>query len=123
MNEEKKIEGVSVKEIEAFTKKHRFEVVFTLALVLACFFSFIFFGTGWAIILAAIGGVLGVIFPGKIEAVSKKIFAFVFKQEQITQLILGVVLLIFAVFLPPLIFLVLGFGGGTKLRSFGNQPR
>ena len=116
MDEEKKKEGVSVKEIEEYAKKHCYEVVFVLALVLACFFSFVFFGTGLGIIVAAVGGIVGVLLPNKTELFSNKTFAFIQKQEQVTQIILGVVLLVISVFLPFITFLILGLYGGSKLR-------
>lgn len=108
-------EGVSVKEIENFTKKHRFEVFFCLVFVFACFFSWAFFGTGWSIVLASIGAILGVLMPGKIEFLGKRTFHFIFKQEQTTQIILGVVSLVLSIFLPPLIFLLIGMHGGKSL--------
>lgn len=123
METKKEKEGVSVKEIEAFTKKHRFEVFFCLAIVFACFFSFVFFGAGWAIFFASIGGVIGLLLPAKTEAMGRKIFGFVLKQEQMTQLILGVVLLIIAIFLSPLIFLMLGLHGGRGIYNMAMDMR
>lgn len=117
MNDKKTKEGVSVKEIETFAKKHRFEVFFCLAFILACFFSFVFFGTGWAILLASIGGILGVIIPTQIENLARGIFQFIFKQEQTTQIILGVVGLIISIFIPPIIFLFLGLHGGKSMHN------
>lgn len=115
MENNKPKEGVSLKEIEQFAKKHRFEVFFALLFILACFFSFIMWGTGLAVSLAALGAILGVLFPGKVEFFSKKGMEFVFKQEDTTQIILGVVALIIAIFLPPLIFLKLGVHGGKDI--------
>lgn len=108
-------EGVSVKEIEAFAKKHRFEVFFCLAFIFACFFSFVFFGPGWSIFLAGIGGILGVIMPARIEHLTKKISQFIFKQEKTTQIVLGVVGLVISIILPPIIFLLLGLHGGKSM--------
>jgi hypothetical protein len=108
-------EGMSVREIESFAKKHRLEVFFCLAFILACFFSFVMFGPGWAIIAATIGTIIGVLLAGKVANMSKSIFHFVLKQEQTTQIVLGVVCLIIAIFLPPLIFLMLGLHGGKDM--------
>ncbi|HEY2810173.1 MAG TPA: hypothetical protein VGJ00_02130 [Rhabdochlamydiaceae bacterium] len=108
-------EGVSVKEIESFAKKHRYEVFFCLAFILACFFSFVMFGPGWAIICATIGVLIGVLLSGKVSNMFKNIYHFVFKQEATTQLVVGILLLIIAIFLPPLFFLVLGLSGGKEL--------
>lgn len=115
MDTNKLKEGVSVKEMEAFAKKHRFEVFFCLAFVLACFFSFVMFGTAWAIILASVGGILGVLLPGKIEFIAKKIYQFLFKQEETVLIVLGVVWLAISVFVPPLVFLMLGAHGGKSM--------
>lgn len=113
-------EGVSVKEIENFTKKHRFEVFFCLSFLLACFFSFVFFST-WSLILAAAGGILGVLMPAKAEGALRKVFLFFFKQEQTTQLILGIVGLILSIFLPLLTFFVLGLFGGKHLHQAASE--
>ncbi|MES2122522.1 MAG: hypothetical protein V4492_07070 [Chlamydiota bacterium] len=115
MDQKKPKEGVSVKEIEEFAKKHRFEVFFCLAFLFACFFTFVMWGPGWSIIAAAAGAILGVLLSGKIEHLAKTIFQFIFKQEKTTQLVLGIVALIIAIFIPPLIFLMLGLHGGKDM--------
>jgi hypothetical protein len=115
MDDNKKREGVSVKEIESFAKKHRFEVVFCLIFVLACFFSFVMWGPWWTIIAATAGAILGVFFPAKITGISQNILQFIFKQEQTTQLVLAIVSLILAIFIPPLAFLIMGLHGGKDL--------
>lgn len=107
--------GVSVKEIENFTKKYRLEVFFCLSLILACFFSWAFFGTGLSVIFAMIGGLIGVLLSSKIEFMLKKMWHFIFKQEQATQVVLGVVMLVISIFVPPAIFFLLGIGGGKSL--------
>ncbi len=127
MDNQKK-EGVSVKEIEEFTKKHRFEVFFCLEFIFACFFSFVFFGPAWAVIFAAIGGILGVVFHTKVEVMCRKVLNYIFSQEEMTQLVLGIVGIILAIFLPPLIFLKLGLHGGKDLHrmsmgSFSNREK
>jgi hypothetical protein len=115
MDGDKSKEGVSVKEIEAFAKKHRFEVFFCLAFVLACFFTFVLWGPGWSIIAAAVGAIIGILLVGKVAHLSKMIFSFIFKQEPTVQLVLGIVSLILAIFLPPLYFLLLGLHGGKDM--------
>ena len=108
-------EGVSVKELETLAKKHRFELFFCLAFILACFFSFVMFGPGWSIIAATIGALIGILIAAKVVSFSRSVFQFIFKQEGTTQLVLGVVSLIVAIFLPPLIFLMLGLHGGKDI--------
>ncbi len=115
MDKNKLKDGVSVKEIEAFTKKHRFEVFFCLAFVFACFFTFVMWGPGWSVVAAAVGAIVGILMPGKVAHFSKMMFQFIFKHEELTQMVLGIVSLILAIFLPPLIFLLLGLHGGKDM--------
>ncbi|MBS0604738.1 MAG: hypothetical protein JSS60_06850 [Verrucomicrobia bacterium] len=118
MDGNKSKEGVSVKEIEEFTKKHRFEVFFCLAFVLACFFTFVMWGPGWSVVAAAVGAILGILLSGKVTHFSKMVFQFIFKHEQTTQLVLGIVFLILAIFIPPLYFLLLGLHGGKDMHHW-----
>jgi membrane associated rhomboid family serine protease len=115
MDEEKQKEGMSVRELESFAKKHRFEIFFCLAFILACFFSFVMFGPGWAVIAAAIGALVGVLLSGKVHHMHKSILHFVFKQEQTTQIVIGIIALIIAILLPPVFFLILGMHGGKDM--------
>ncbi len=108
-------EGVSVRELETLAKKHRFELFFCLAFILACFFSFVMFGPGWSVIAAAVGALIGVLLTAKVTNLARSVFQFIFKQESTTQLVLGVVSLIIAIFLPPLIFLLVGLHGGKDI--------
>ena len=114
MNDDHK-EGVSVKDIENFTRKYRFEVFFCLAFLLAFFFTFIMYRPWCSVLAMSIGGILGVLLATKVSAMSRSIFEFFQKQENTTQLVLGIVLLIIAIFLSPLIFLLLGLHGGKDM--------
>lgn len=118
MDGNKSKEGVSVKEIEEFTKKHRYEVFFCLAFVLACFFTFVMWGPGWSVAATAVGGVIGVLLSHKVAHFSKKVLQFIFKHEQTTQLVLGIVFLVLAIFIPPLYFLLLGLHGGKDMQHW-----
>lgn len=110
-NQEKK-EGMSVQELENFGRKYRFEIFFLVYFILATFFTFVFFGAAWSIYLAGIGGVLGIWLPAKVEKAAQGSFHFVLKQEKMTQIILAVVGVVVAFFLPPLVFFLLGLMGG-----------
>lgn len=116
MEEQKKNEGVSVKDIETFAKKNRFELFFLFSIILATFFSFVFFSPGWSILFTAIGALLGGLFTEKLGRTCKALAQFVFKQEHIVQFVLGGVLLILSIFLPPLIFFQLGIHGGMQMK-------
>jgi hypothetical protein len=115
MDGDKQKEGMSVREIESFAKKHRFEVFFCLAFILACFFSFVMYGPGWGIIAAAVGAILGVLLSGKVMHMHKTILHFVFKQETTTQMVIAIIALIIAILVPPLFFLILGLHGGKDM--------
>lgn len=111
--DDKPKEGMSVKEIEAFARKHLYEIYFCLLFLLTCIFGwFGYFKMGWNILFAMGGGILGVIFPVHIETLLKKVFGFVFKQDKAVMLVLGAVGLIFAIFVPFIIFLLVGLFGG-----------
>lgn len=119
MDGDKTKEGVSVKEIESYVKKHRFEVFLCAGFFLASFFSFLsYFSPGWSIIAAGVGAIVGALFSGKVAHLSKMAMGFLFKQEGTTQLILGIVFLIIAVFIPWIIFLKIGLHGGKDIYHF-----
>jgi hypothetical protein len=112
--------GVSVKEIEEFTKKHRYEVFFCALFVLTCIFSHVgHFGGGWSIFFGMGGAVLGSIFPSKTESFLRMVFKFIFKQDKTIQIVLGAVSLLLAIFVPFIIFLVVGLIGGRVMNIMG----
>jgi hypothetical protein len=121
MDGDKSKEGMSVKEIESFAKKHRYELFFCLAFLLSCFFSFVMFGPGWALIAAAVGAIIGTLLSGKVMYMCKSVLHFIFKQESTTQLILGIVFLILSIVIPPLIFLIMGLHAGKDMIHMANE--
>jgi hypothetical protein len=116
-------EGVSVQELENFGKKYSAEIFLVLYFVLAVLLSRFFFGPMWSIFLAGVGGILGVLLPIKVEKAVRGVFHFVNKQEKITRLILGIVGLIVAFFLPPLIFFFVGLVGGSGIYKAAGEVR
>lgn len=115
MNEEKKKEGVSVRELEGYAKKHRFEIFFCILFVFASLFTLVFWGPTLSIFLAGIGSIISIFFPRTIDQYAQK-FAFkIFSKEATTQLIIGIIALIIAIFLAPIIFLVIGLYAGKGL--------
>ena len=123
MDENKSKEGVSVKEIETFAKQHRFEFFFCLAFALAFLFALIMYSCAWSIGASALGGILGVLFSRKVAYFSKAVLNFLFRQERTTQFVLAIVVLILAIFLPPLIFLLLGLHGGKDLYHLARETQ
>jgi hypothetical protein len=96
-------------------KKYRFEVFFCGAFILATVFSKIFDLMGYCILLTAIGAVLGMVLPSFAEKILHSILSYVCKQERVTQIIIGVILLAIAVILSPLIFLMIGLFSGKAM--------
>lgn len=123
MDEEKKKEGVSVKEIEGYAKKHRFELFYSLFFILASLFTFVFWGPAFSIFLCGGGAVVATFLPDKAQALFGKILSFFEKQEGTTQMILGIVGLIVAIFLAPLVFLLMGFHAGMSLIMHSRRPQ
>ena len=121
MDEEKKKEGVSVKEIEGYAKKHRFEIFFCLLFILASLFTLVFWGPTLSIFLAGIGGIVGVLLPNKIEELTKKLDTSLLSKEGTTQLIIGIVALIIAIFIAPVIFLLTGLYAGQSMVTLAKE--
>ncbi len=116
---DKKKEGVSVKEVGDFAKKYRFEVFFCIIFIFACLFSLVgYFRAGWSLFFLTGGAILGMIFPVKADALTKRGFQFSFKQDKMVKVILGIVALLLAIFLPFLIFLGVGLIGGRAIHKF-----
>ncbi len=115
MDEEKKKEGVSVKEIEGYAKKHRFEIFFCILFILASLFTLIFWGAMLSIFLAGIGAIIAVFMPSKVEHLAHKMAHGLLGKEGMTQLVVGILALIVAIFLAPLVFLWLGLHGGRSI--------
>ena len=107
--------GLTVQEIEQMAKKYRFEVFFCAAFLLAALFSKIFGMMGYSLILTAIGGILGMIFPARTERVLIQILSFTCKQEKITQILIGSVLIILSIIFSPAIFFAIGSVAGKAL--------
>lgn len=107
--------GFTVQEIEQMAKKYRFEVFFCGAFILATIFSKIFELMGYSLLLTAMGAVVGMILPSYTEKLLHSILAYVCKQEKVTQIVIGVILLVISVVLSPVIFLMIGFVSGKSL--------
>ena len=109
-------EGISIKEIEEYAKKNKFPVAIALGVFLACLFSIFLAMTKLSIVVLTLGALTGIFIPGKIAYIAKKFYNFVGKQEKTTQIVVGVVFLVIAIFFPPAIFAVLGLHAGKDMR-------
>ncbi len=122
---EKLKEGVSVKEIEEFTRKHTTEVFSVIAIIIATASSCWDFFTGpkTTIFFTALGAVIAVLFPSPIERGLKQFYNFVFRQDKNTQLIVGAVKVVIAIFIPFILFGLLGLLAGASYHYFVRQAQ
>lgn len=113
-------EGVSVQEVEDFARKHAIEVVSASAIIIGSISSMFDFFTGpaFSILFATIGIILGIFFPIPVEKGLRQIYGFTFKQEKTTQMILGAVAIVVAIFIPFLLFGVIGLLAGTAYHYY-----
>lgn len=117
---EKLKEGVSVHEIEEFARKHTVEAFAILAIVIAAISSmFDFFtGPGWSVLFTALGMVCAVFFANRFESGVKTCYQFLHKQEKFTQIVLGIVKIVLALFVPFVIFCGIGVLAGTAYHYY-----
>ncbi len=113
---EKNKDGVSMREIESFARRYAYEGFSALAIVVAtisAIFDF-FSGPRWSLIFAAAAVVISLFFSKKVEEIALKFHNFINKQERPTLIIIGVVRLVVALFLPFVIFTGMGFLAGLS---------
>ncbi|MCF7806802.1 MAG: hypothetical protein K9M07_01065 [Simkaniaceae bacterium] len=110
-------QGFTVQEIENVAKKYKFEAFFCLSFLLAALFSYIWKIEGWSIFICALGGVIGMLVPQYTEKFMGFILGFTCKQEKVTQIVIGVILLVLSVLIAPVVFLFLGLMGGKSIHK------
>lgn len=113
--EKKKKEGVSVKELEGYAKKNRFEIFFCILFILASLFTLIFWGPMWSVFATGVGGILSVLFTHQVENLAHKVLGTITSKELTFQLIIALLAFIVAIFLAPLVFLLFGLHAGLSL--------
>ena len=116
-------EGVSVKELESFARKYLTEVFLIVAILIATLSSVFDFFTGprWSLIFAGIGCIISIAFPTQILKFEKPLFRFLKRQDNTTQIIAGVVRIIFSIFIPFIIFLEMGILAGLAFHFIPKQ--
>ncbi len=118
-------EGVSVKEIENFSKRYSYEILLALAIVVATVsaaFDF-FSGPRWSVFFCGAGALLSVLLTTKVSTALRKFYEFFNKQEKSTQLILGIVRVVVALFLPFIIFCGIGLLAGIAMGDMASGMR
>lgn len=118
-------EGVSVQEVEDFARKYMTEVFSVLAIIIGSISSMYDFFTGpkFTIVFIAIGVILGVLLPAPVERGLKQFYSFSYKQEKMTQMILGFVKIVIGLFIPFILFGFIGLLAGTSYHYFTRQAQ
>lgn len=113
-------EGVSVQEVEDFARKYTVEVFSVFAILIGSISSMYDFFTGpkMTIFFLAIGLILGIFFPAPVERGLKRFYSFSFKQEKMTQMVIGCVEIVVGLFIPFILFGFLGLLAGTSYHYY-----
>ena len=113
-------EGMSVEEMENFARKYTVELFSALAIIIGTISSMydFFSGPKITIFFTALGALLGVFFPVPSERGLKQFYTFAYKQEKLTQLILGCVQIVVALFIPFILFGLVGLLAGTSYHYY-----
>lgn len=113
--------GFTVGEIQGKMKKYGLEISLCAIFILTGIFTLIWGGIWvfWAIVLCMVGAVLGILFPMPINKVVTKALEFIYK-EKFTSIVIAVLGIVLAVFLPPIIFALVGVIAG---KSFALHSR
>ncbi len=117
---EKLKSSVSVQEIENFTRKHLTEMIAVAALIIGAISSSwdFFVGPRLTILFFTLGAVMGIFFPTQVERGLHRVYGFASKQETTTQLVLGAVKIVVAIFIPFVLFGVFGLLAGTAYHYY-----
>ena len=113
-------DGVSVDELEGFARKHTTELFSVIAMIIGAISSSYDFFTGpkLTILFLTLGALVAVFFPAPVEKGLKQLYSFTFKQDKMTEIILGVVKIVVAIFIPFLYFGLLGLLAGTSYHYY-----
>jgi hypothetical protein len=111
---EKLKKGVSVEEVQTFAHKYMAEVFIVLSIIIAMVSSgFRFFsGPGWALFFASVGAIVGISMNNCSCEMRIKLFKAIYRQEKAMQIIVGIIRLVVAIFLPFIIFAEIGLLAG-----------
>lgn len=118
---EKMKEGFSVKEIEDFARQHTVEVFSIIAIIIATissFWDYFLGGPKTSLFFMALATIVTIVFPVTIERYLKLLYNFFLKQEKMTQLIMGAVKIVIAIFIPFVIFILLGMAAGSSYHYY-----
>ena len=113
-NQEKK--GFTVSELEGTARKYASEIGISVIFAISAIFALIWSRPMmvWSILLCMILAIVGVIIPDSMSKAINKAVDFIYK-EKIILIVTGVVLLVVAIFVPVLIFGLVGLLAGGSI--------
>lgn len=116
-------EGVSVEEIEKFARKYTNEVFIILSLIIATISSIFGFFTGpsWSVFFMGLLTIIGLAMPDQVGAFVKKIIKLQSRAEKTLMVVIGIARIIFAIFIPFILFAELGILAGYAFHTIAKE--
>ncbi|MCH9811171.1 hypothetical protein K0U07_00235 [bacterium] len=115
-NEKPNKKGFTVSELEGTAKKYASEIGLGVIFAVTAIFTLIWGGAMmvWSILLCMILAIIASLVPGSMMDGISKALDFIYK-DKVMLVVTGVVLLIIAIFIPVLIFALIGLISGGSL--------
>jgi len=116
-------ESISFHDIESFRRKYSTEILTVAALAIAAISSAWDFFTGpkLSIFLFTLTTIIAIFFPEPVQKSIRKMYGFFQMQEKTTQLILGAVRIVVAIFIPFVLFGAFGLLAGLAFHHYSHQ--
>lgn len=118
--------GYTIQELEDMWQKYVVEIGVGVVFVLTAIFSLIIGGwmVVWSILLSMIFGIVSVVFPDTSKKITGKSLGFINGLEKVTLIVTFVLAAIVAIFLPCVIFAMVGFVAGHSIHydAYGKTP-
>lgn len=107
--------GFTVGELQNKMQKYGFEISMCSIFIITALFTVIWGGMWviWSIILCMAGGVVGVLFPMQVRDISAKVLDFIYK-ERFTCIVVAILGIVIGIFLPSIIFALVGLAAGKS---------
>ncbi len=116
MADEKKFNGFTVSELESRVKKYGLEICMCVTFILSAIFTLAWGGSMllWSILLCMILAVIGAIFPKPVKRAFHSTLEFIYK-ERVTSIAAAVISILASIFLPVIIFALVGLIAGKSI--------
>ncbi len=114
--------GFTVGELEGKVKKYGLEIALCVVFVLTAVFALVHGSSmlHWSILLCMIFAIVGILVPKSMDKITTHALRFIYK-EKITSIVMGVIACLVAIFLPPIIFAIVGLVAGKAFSLDGHM--